>query len=361
MSPRLGAAVFVALALTAVGCGGAATGTGTTETRPAPTATVTSEDTVGSSMDRPTGSTVRPAASTTTTDPAPSTAPSATPLGSLVTVTVGEIARGNQILMIGDSILAATASRFGGAMCRELVPLGWQVLLEAEVSRPVDFAAEVQREVDELLPSVEWDAGLIFLGTNFSGQASSYLRKLDTAVESFGDVPVVLVTLTEYDDRIPAANRAIETVARQRANVSVIDWRTVTADQPQLLFRDGIHPTDRGRAVLIGLISERLGQAPVRPGRCLPSTFVDDPRLPDGVMPSTTIAPAIGSSTTTSPNAVPTTTLPTTALPTTTLPTTAPTTAPASATSVAVGTNVAAPAMATPPAGMPVPVAASGG
>lgn len=357
MSPRLGAVVFVALALAAVGCGGDATGAGTTETRPAPTAAVTSDDTVDPATVGPT------ATIAATTDPAPPTLPSAAPMEVLVTV--GEIAQGNQILMIGDSILAATASRFGGAMCRELVPLGWQVLLEAEVSRPVDFAAEVQRSVDDQLPGVEWDAGLIFLGTNFSGQASSYLRKLDTAVESFGDVPVVLVTLTEYDDRIPAANRAIETVARQRANVSIIDWRTVTADQPQLLFRDGIHPTDRGRAVLIGLISERLGQAPVRPGRCLPSTFVDDPRLPDGVMPSTTVAPARGSSTTTMPTTATTATTAPTTTPTTaptTATTAAPTTAPASATSVAVDTNAAAPAMTTPPApGIPVPVAALGG
>ena len=344
MSPRLGVVAFVALALTAAGCGGTTTGAGTTETSSSSTGAPSSGDVVDPTTLRPTGSTVRPTApaATTTDVAAPTVSPNAP---SEPLATVGEIATGNQILMIGDSILAATASRFGGAMCRELVPLGWQVLLEAEVSRPIDFAAEVQRSVNDNLPTVEWDAGLIFLGTNYFGQASSYLRTLDRAVAFFGDVPVVLVTITEYDERIPAANRAIETVARQRSNVSIIDWRTVTASRPQLLISDGVHPTERGRAVLIELISERLGQAPIRPGRCVPSTFVDDPPLPEGVMPTTTSVRMGGSSTTTTTPAtvMPTTTTPTSVPVATTIPATA-TTAPPPTTSVPADNATAAPA-----------------
>lgn len=349
MSPRTGVVALVALALVAAGCGDAAN---STSNEGAPT-TVTAEAISDTSTDTATVPTT-PREPTTTTpstiDPAPSTTTTTAataPPQSLPTV--GEIADGNQILMIGDSILAATASRFGGAMCRELVPLGWQVLLEAEVSRPIDFAAVVQRSVDANLPDIDWDAGLIFLGTNYYGQASSYLRQLDRAIQYFGDAPVVLVTITEYDQRIPAANRAIETVARKHTNVSIIDWREVTADRPQLLVGDGIHPNDRGRAVLIDLISERLGKAPSRPGRCLPSTFIDDAELPDGVMPTTTVtsSPRPGTTTTTVPAGGTTTTAPrsTTTSPTMTT-TVAPPTSPV--TTAAPPPPTAAPASAPP-------------
>ncbi|MEN9505135.1 MAG: hypothetical protein RI958_1061 [Actinomycetota bacterium] len=305
MSTRLVAVTVVALAAVTAGCGGATAG-GTTTTAPSATVSVAPTVPPGPSMSVTTSDSMTTdtmttdAVETTTALGTPSTATSPTAPVEPVPA-VGEVAAGNKILMIGDSILAATASRFGGSMCRALTPLGWQVLLEAEASRPISFAAEVQASVDTRLPDIRWDAGLIFLGTNFFGQPASYQRALDRAVRYFGDVPVVLVTLTEYDSRIPAANRAIEAVAAKYSNVSLIDWRTVTADRPQLLISDGVHPNDRGRAVLIQLITERLGQAPKRPGRCLASTFIDDAELPEGVMPTTTAATAPRSTTSTAP------------------------------------------------------------
>ena len=46
---------------------------------------------------------------------------------------------GNRVLVIGDSIMASTATRYTGYMCDELVPLGWAVEVEAEPSRFIDF------------------------------------------------------------------------------------------------------------------------------------------------------------------------------------------------------------------------------
>ena len=45
--------------------------------------------------------------------------------------------------MIGDSIMASTATRYTGYMCDELVPLGWSVDVEAEPSRFIDFGNRV--------------------------------------------------------------------------------------------------------------------------------------------------------------------------------------------------------------------------
>ena len=60
---------------------------------------------------------------------------------------VGEIVAGNRILIIGDSIMASTSSRYGGQMCDALVPLGWEVAVEAEPSRFIDFGNRVLDKV----------------------------------------------------------------------------------------------------------------------------------------------------------------------------------------------------------------------
>ncbi len=48
-----------------------------------------------------------------------------------------------RVLMIGDSIMASTSSRYGGEMCKELVPRGWDVEMDAESGRFVDFGDRV--------------------------------------------------------------------------------------------------------------------------------------------------------------------------------------------------------------------------
>ena len=45
---------------------------------------------------------------------------------------IGPQIKGNRILMIGDSILASTSSRYGNEMCNTLTKLGWQVAVEAQ-------------------------------------------------------------------------------------------------------------------------------------------------------------------------------------------------------------------------------------
>ena len=67
--------------------------------------------------------------------------------------------------MIGDSITASAAKRYGGEFCDALVPLGWQVEVDAEPSRFVDFGNDV---LDKRL-SAKWDAAYVFLGTNYLG------------------------------------------------------------------------------------------------------------------------------------------------------------------------------------------------
>ncbi|MFI0460933.1 MAG: SGNH/GDSL hydrolase family protein [Ilumatobacteraceae bacterium] len=199
---------------------------------------------------------------------------------------LGTVASGNRLLVLGDSILAGTANRYGGAMCAGLVPLGWRVAVEAEAGQMVGFGRTVLR--DRIYEG--WDAAVVFLGTNFGGSAELYEKDLTAIVKSLAPRPTLLLTASLFRPTMQQVNQVIRIVASKNPNVSVLDWST-TSVQTGVLNRDNIHPTDAGRQVLVSSIASALGDAPTGPGACLPSKFTDD-SLVTGVMPSSTIAGA---------------------------------------------------------------------
>ena len=228
-------------------------------------------------------------------------------LSSLEGSNIGASAAGNRLLVIGDSILSGTASRYGGAMCSALVPLGWRVAVEAEAGQMVGFGRTVLK--DRIYEG--WDAGVVFLGTNFGGNEKNYERDLTAIVEALAPRPTLLLTATLNRPTMQLVNETIRTVASKYSNVSVLDWGT-TSIQPGLLNKDRVHPTDAGRQVLVASIASALGTAPEAPGACLPSKYTDDSLVTGGIMPSTTMPGdtiPISSTTTTVPG-VATTTLP---------------------------------------------------
>lgn len=222
----------------------------------------TTEDTEPSTTEEPT--TTRPATRRTTTTVAerPSTA------------TVGRRADGNRLLMIGDSILAATAERYTGEMCARLVPMGWAVEVDAETGRDIDFAMTVLEErLDD-----GWDAAVIFLGNNYAGPAQYFEQRLTEVLDELSPRPVLLINVTEYERRQAEVNYVIDSVSRRRDDVRVLDWAALTSQDDRLLTGDGLHPSDEGRLALVDLVAEALGRAP-RSGddpECLPTEFDDD-------------------------------------------------------------------------------------
>lgn len=200
---------------------------------------------------------------------------------------LGANAQGNRLLVIGDSIFAATASRYGGAMCNALEPLGWRVAVEAEAGQMVTFGRTVVRErIYE-----GWDAAVVFLGTNYGGNEQSYSTDLTRIVESLAPRPTLLLTASVFKPSIAQVNRVIRAVAAKNPHVSVLDWSTASA-QSGVLNRDRVHPTDAGRQLLVSSVAAALGQAPTSPGKCLPSVFVDDSLInDDDVLPTTTTEP----------------------------------------------------------------------
>ena len=234
-------------------------------------------------------------------------------LSSLEGAAVGANAAGNRLLVIGDSILSGTASRYGGAMCSGLVPLGWRVAVEAEAGQMVGFGRKVLK--DRIYEG--WDAGVVFLGTNYGGNQKNYERDLTAIVEALAPRPTLLLTATLNRPTMQEVNETIRTVASKYSNVSVLDWGT-TSIQPGLLNRDRVHPTDAGRQVLVASIAAALGNAPETPGACLSSKYTDDSLVTGGVMPSTTMpGDTIPMSSTTVLPVATTSTLPVTVSPTT--------------------------------------------
>jgi len=209
-------------------------------------------------LDETTGTT--PEASTTTTTIVPA-------------VSIGSLVAGNRLLMIGDSITASAAKRYGNEFCETLVPLGWQVEVDAEPSRFIDFGNAV---LDQRL-SAKWDAAYVFLGTNYGGHRDIYQKLLEQIVQRLAPTPVVLLTVTEFAENRRDVNAAILEVAAANPNVHVLDWGAIAAaDAGTILRGDGHHLTNAGRAKLASSVAGVLGQAPLQPGDCLDTQFTAD-------------------------------------------------------------------------------------
>jgi hypothetical protein len=267
---------LAALTLTACGSGGAA----------APPATRSTVEGVGDLPAELAVPETTATATTDATDATPETDPSTSIDASTTTTTVrprsnsgsiGRIAEGNQLLVIGDSILAGTAERYSGLMCWTLVPMGWAVEVDAETGQPIDFGLEVLTRRGR----AGWDAAVIQLGTNYNSDAAGFEAKLRQILDQLREIPVMLLTVTPYEERLNEVNYIIRVLAEEYENVRVVDWGGRTEDDDSLLRGDGIHPSDEGQEVLVQMIARGLGRAPSEADadaepECLPTRFTDD-------------------------------------------------------------------------------------
>lgn len=233
-------------------------------------------------------------------------------------VTIGSLVTGNKLIMIGDSITASAAERYGNELCQALVPLGWKVEVDAEPSRFIDFGNTV---LDRRL-AAKWDAAYVFLGTNYGGNQQIYLKQLEKIVTRLSPMPVLLLTITEFANNRHEVNDAIMTVAGEFPNVHVLDWGAIAAaDAATILRGDGHHLTNDGRAKLAATVAGVFGPAPVQPGDCLPTQFKSDRGLSvngNDTPPEKKVGGGGGSTTQTTVHAVTATTHPGSTVATTT-------------------------------------------
>lgn len=250
---------------------------------------------------------------------------------------LGAVAKGNRLLMIGDSILSSIAKRYGNEACGLLVPQGWNVALEAEAGQFAEFGMNVlDRRWDE-----GWDAVVVELGTNYDGNKERYRKAMDRIFATIGDTPVVLLNTTVFRAQQKQVNAIIDELVEAHPSATLLDWAAISAVR-SVRGGDGIHPSPAGRVVLATAIARAAGIAPSSPGDCMKVYFQDDSRVLRDVMPSAdeTTMP------TQSTGAVATSLTPATS------------TTMAGATTVAPGVTTTAPTVATTTAAAPTSTAA---
>ena len=197
-------------------------------------------------------------------------------LGPMIGPQVG----GPRVLMIGDSIMASTSSRYGNEKCDTLVPLGWQVEVEAQSGGFVDFGLKV---LDQRLEA-GWDTAVVFLGTNFDGNQTNYENKMRQIFERLSPMPFVVLTTALFDPRQQKVNDVIMNLASDFSNVTVLDW-SIIAENDGVTGTDGIHLSPDGRSVFAAAIARALEFAPTREGECLPMFFRSELPVPVETVP----------------------------------------------------------------------------
>jgi len=185
---------------------------------------------------------------------------------------VGALVAGNRVIVIGDSVLASTSRRYSNDMCEALVPLGWQVELDAETGRFVEFGHDV---LDQRL-SAGWDASVILLGNNYRNDPAEYREQLERMVQRLSPQPVVLLTVSEFTASRADVNQVIFDLAGIYENVLIVDWGVTSAADPSLTGGDGLHLTDGGRIAIAQQVALALGTTPGGEGGCLTTSFDDD-------------------------------------------------------------------------------------
>lgn len=202
---------------------------------------------------------------------------------------LGAVAKGNRLLMIGDSILSSISKRYGNEGCGLLVPQGWNVALEAEAGQFVEFGLDVlDKRWNE-----GWDAVVIELGTNYGGSKDRYRETMEKILDRIGDTPVVLANTTVFRAPQKEVNAVVDELVERYPNATLLDWAAISK-APSVLSGDRIHPTPKGRVVLATAIARAAGIAPTSPGDCMKVYFQDDSRVLPDVMPGkddTTVPP----------------------------------------------------------------------
>ena len=129
-------------------------------------------------------------------------------------------------------------------MCTTLTKLGWQVAVEAQAGEFIDFAQKVVgRRLED-----GWDAVVLFLGTNFDGNAKHFDDSLRETITSFGPTPMVLLTTGEFRPQQRVVNDILRRIALDFPHITLLDWSQI-AKNPGVIGSDGVHLTAKiGRA-----------------------------------------------------------------------------------------------------------------
>jgi lysophospholipase L1-like esterase len=179
-------------------------------------------------------------------------------LADLVPVTIDPAVSDKRLFLLGDSVMASLAPRYTDEARQVIEPLGWQLTLDAEVSRSPLGAYQELKKRQRDIPQVV----VILIGHNYGGN-------LPVVTQQFHDImgqltmatKIVFLLNEEFKKSIADVNDVIRDLAATDSRIHLVDWDTISTG-PGFRGPDNVHLTPLGAKLLAVIIAQSVGAAP---------------------------------------------------------------------------------------------------
>lgn len=159
--------------------------------------------------------------------------------------------RPTKVLVLGDSVMAGAATRYGPDLP------GRDVTVDAVVNRTTGQGADVVAR-----RGADWDVVVILLGHNDGGTAGVYQPAAIRLLDQLDTVPrVVWLTLHEVRPAYAGVNQFLRAQAAHRPNLRIADWNAVASANPGAIAHDGLHLNGAGAGLMAGFVAQQVVQA----------------------------------------------------------------------------------------------------
>ena len=194
-----------------------------------------------------------------------STRPGSTSTSTTTTLPAEPVITDDRVFLVGDSITESISSRYSGAVCDALNPLGWDVTVDAVMGRQTSDAVQSLRthlsDVGQVM--------VVLIGHNDAIDPTSYRTQLERLFALVPDVRrIYLLTNYQFEKGRDRMNAVLEEEAASDGTsgpddrIELVDWNTVVEGVKGAIRSDGLHLTSIGQEALAGTIASALGLAP---------------------------------------------------------------------------------------------------
>lgn len=153
-----------------------------------------------------------------------------------------------KVLVLGDSVMAGAAGRYGPDLP------GREVIVDAVVNRTTGQGADIVAR-----RGADWDVVVILLAHNDGASPAVYQPAADRILDQLGHVPrVVWLTLHEVRPYYADVNRFLRSEADHRRNLHIADWNAVANAHPDGVAGDGLHLNSRGAELMASLVAQQV-------------------------------------------------------------------------------------------------------
>lgn len=150
----------------------------------------------------------------------------------------------------GDSVLLGAADDTRADLAQD----GWKATVAPFGGLQLVAAIDVFRNVRPEMGSV----AVIELGNNYIGDPNAFGAQIDETMSVLSGMHVIWLTTALFEPRQALINDQIWAAARRWRNLDVMDWSATVRADPWAVGPDGLHLTSDGRALMAGMIRQRL-------------------------------------------------------------------------------------------------------